>query len=120
MAVRLRDPERGMSLMIVLLVMMLLSAIMIGFMANIMADTRSGGVDRDETQAYATAHAGMEKLTSDLAALFNTDYSPNGTQISAVAAKVPSMSGFTYVDPDGSSGYKIQYTAKIAGVNTLV
>ena len=64
--------------------MMLLSALMIGFMTSIMADTRSSGVDRDETQAYAVAHAGMEKLTSDLAALFLTDYSPNGTQISAV------------------------------------
>ena len=66
--------------------MMLLSALMIGFMTSIMADTRSSGVDRDETQAYAVAHAGMEKLTSDLAALFPTDYSPNGTQISDKAA----------------------------------
>ena len=59
-----------MALMLVLMIMMLLSALMIGFMASIMADTRSSGVDRDETQAYAVAHAGMEKLTSDLASLF--------------------------------------------------
>ena len=114
------ESERGMSLMIVLLVMMLLSAIMVGFIANIMADTRSSGVDRDETQAYAVAHAGMEKLTSDLAALFGSDYSPSGSQISAVAAKVPTMPGFSYTDPDGSSGYRIQFTAKVGGVNTLV
>jgi hypothetical protein len=111
-----------MALMIVLMIMMLLSAIMIGFMANIMADTRSSGVDRDETQAYAVAHAGMEKLTSDLAALFGSDYSPSGAQISAVAAttKQPAMPGFTYTDPDGSTGYKVSYTAKIGGVNTPV
>src|SRR5215831_524663 len=120
MVARYRDSERGSSLMIVLLVMMLLSALMIGFMTTIMADTRSSGVDRDETQAYAVAHAGMEKLTSDLAALFNTDYSPNGTQISTVASKVPTMTGFSYVDPDGSSGYKIQFTAKVGTANTLV
>jgi len=108
--------------MIVLLVMMLLSALMIGFMANVMADTRSSGVDRDETQAYAAAHAGMEKLTSDLAALFSTDYSPNGTQISGVAAvtKRPDMPGFSYTDPDGTSGYKVQFTAVVGGVNTTV
>src|SRR4030095_907879 len=41
MMARYRASERGMSLLIVLLVMMLLSAIMIGFMTNIMADTRS-------------------------------------------------------------------------------
>jgi hypothetical protein len=120
MTLRDRNTERGVSLIITLLVMMLLSAIMIGFMTSIMADTRSGGVDRDETQAYAVAHAGMEKLTSDLAALFTSDYSPNGTQISAVAAKVPTMTGFSYTDPDGSSGYKIQYTAVVGGVNTIV
>jgi hypothetical protein len=116
----LREPERGVSLIIVLLVMMLLSAIMIGFFANVMADARSSGVDRDETQAYAVAHAGMEKLTSDLAALFGSDYSPSGAQISAVAARLPAMAGFTYTDPDGTSGYKIQFTAKVGGVNTLV
>ena len=101
-----------MALMLVLMIMMLLSALMIGFMASVMADARSGGVDRDETQAYAVAHAGMEKLTSDLAALFLTDYSPNGTQISAKAAYPPSATGFTYTDPDGSSGYKVQFTAR--------
>src|SRR5215471_9819762 len=119
MVARYRDSERGSSLMIVLLVMMLLSALMIGFMVNIMADTRSSGVDRDETKAYAAAHAGMEKLTSDLAALFLSDYSPSGQQISDQAAKLPTMAGFTYTDPDGSSGYKVQFTAKVGGVNTL-
>jgi prepilin-type N-terminal cleavage/methylation domain-containing protein len=106
------EQDRGIALMLVLMIMMLLSALMIGFMTSIMADTRSGGVDRDETQAYAVAHAGMEKLTSDLASLFLTDYSPNGTQISAKAAVAPSIAGFTYTDPDGTTGYKVQFTAR--------
>ena len=54
----------------------------------------------------------MEKLTSDLAALFLHDYSPNGTQISSTASFAPVIPGFTYTDPDGSSGYKVQFTAK--------
>ena len=106
------EQDRGMALMLVLMIMMLLSALMIGFMTSIMADSRSGGTDRDETQSYAVAHAGMEKLTSDLAALFLHDYSPNGTQISSTASFAPVIPGFTYTDPDGSSGYKVQFTAK--------
>jgi hypothetical protein len=116
---RLRGDERGMSLL-VMMIMMLLSALMIGFMMSIMADARNSGIDRDETQAYAAAHAGMEKLTSDLARLFLTDYSPNGTQITATASVPPAIAGFNYTDPDGSGGYKIQYTTQVGGVNTLV
>src|SRR4029453_10050844 len=97
-------------------VMMLLSAIMIGFMTNIMAHPRSSGVDRDETQAYAVAHAGMEKLTSDLAALFLNDYSPNAKQITDAIANKPSMPGFVYMDPDGTTGYKVTFTAQKVGV----
>ena len=43
---------------------------MAGFVTVIVADQRSSGLDRDQTQAYAAAHAGLEKLTSDLAGLF--------------------------------------------------
>jgi len=114
------NDERGMALMLVMMIMMLLSALIVGFMVSVMSDTRSSGVDRDETQAYAVAHAGMEKLTSDLARLFLTDYSPNGSQISTTASVPPSIAGFTYTDPDGSSGYKVQFTASVSGVNTLV
>jgi Tfp pilus assembly protein PilX len=112
--------ERGMALMLVLMIMMLLSALMIGFMASIMADQKLSGVDRDETQAYAVAHAGMEKLTSDLAALFTSDYSPSGAQISTIASHAPVIAGFTYTDPDGTNGYKVQFTTSVSGVNTPV
>src|SRR5262245_1476661 len=125
---RYRDSERGMALMIVLIVMMLLSALMIGFMTSIMADQRSSGIDRDETQTYAAAHAGMEKLTSELAAVFRGDYSPNGKQISDVATTPPSIPGFKYLDPadpwstTGSTGYRVQFTTLVGGgpATTLV
>jgi hypothetical protein len=110
-----RARERGMALMITLMVMLLMSALMVGFITAIMADQRSSGVDRDQTQVYSVAHAGMEKLTSDLAALFSRDYSPSGSQINALTAYPPSISGFQYIDPDGSSGYKVQFTADGSG-----
>ncbi len=56
---------------------MLVSVLMVGFVAAIIADQRASGLDRDQTQAYAAAHAGLEQLTSDLSALFTHDFSPS-------------------------------------------
>ena len=64
-----RNPESGMALMSTLMVMMLMSALLIGFYAVIAADQQASGVNRDQTQAYAAAHAGLEKLTADLGAM---------------------------------------------------
>jgi hypothetical protein len=107
--------ERGMALMLTLMIMMLLSALMVGFITAIMADQRSSGVDRDQTQVYSVAHAGLEKLTSDLSQLFDKDYSPSGAAINALTAYPPSVTGFNYIAPDGTSGYKVQFTADAQG-----
>jgi hypothetical protein len=92
-----------------LLVLALASALAIGFFAAVTADQRASGIDRDQTQAYAAAHAGLEKLTTDLGKLFKTDFSPSTSQINALVttANQPSISGFSYRAPDGSSGYTI-------------
>ena len=68
--------EEGVALLITLMVLMLVSALMVGFVAAVIADTRASGLDRDQTQAYAASHAGLEQITSDLATLFVTDFSP--------------------------------------------
>jgi hypothetical protein len=65
-----RNRESGMALISALLIMMLLSALLVGFITAIAADQQASGVTRDQTRAYASAHAGLEKLTSDLGALF--------------------------------------------------
>lgn len=107
-----RDNESGMALITTLMVLMLMSALMVGFFAAVTTDQRANGIDRDQTQAYAVAHAGLEKLTSDLAGLFITDFSPNTTQITGLTATTsqPSISGFQYTDPlvgTAGSGYSI-------------
>ena len=56
-----RTDESGMALVSTLLVMMALSALLVGFYAVIAADEQAGGINRDQTQAYAAAHAGLEK-----------------------------------------------------------
>lgn len=105
--------EEGMALVTVILVTMLCAALMVGFVSAIATDQRSSGLDRDQTQAYAVAHAGLEKLTSDLTGLFRTDFSPNAAQIATVAgpANRPSIQGFEYLAPEGGSGYTIGFNA---------
>ena len=76
------ERRSGITLIVTLLVLMLLAALMAGFFAAVNADMRSNALDKDQTRAYA-AHAGLEKLTSDLAGLFNADVSP-ARQITAL------------------------------------
>jgi hypothetical protein len=104
-----------MALMVTLMVMLLASVLMVGFVAAIIADQRSSGLDRDQTQAYAVAHAGLEQLTSDLSGLFTADFSPGGPQIQALAATPPTIPGFQFIAPGGGSGYAISYNVDAQG-----
>lgn len=106
---RVAHPERGMALMNTLLIMALMSALMLGFTAAVMSDQRAGSSDRDQTQAYAVAHAGLEKLTSDLSDQFRADFSPTAAQIAALEGAAPDLGGFQYLAPDGTPGYRITF-----------
>jgi len=107
----LRHDESGMALLTVLLVCMLASALMAGMFAAISSDQRSLGLDRDQSQAYSAAHAGLEKLTTQLAQLFVTDFSPSATQITTASAIAPTVPGFTFVAPGGGPGYAVSFNA---------
>jgi hypothetical protein len=98
--------EAGMALLATIMVLMLLSALMVGFVSAIVADQNASGLNRDQTQAYAAAHAGLEKLTSDMSALFARDVSPSTAQINQLVADVPAIPNFEFRDTDGTVGYK--------------
>ena|SRR5438132_80955 len=104
-----RDNQSGMALIVTLMVLLLSSALMVAFFAAISADQRANGIDRDQTQAYAAAHAGLEKLTTDLAKQFDSDFSPSTSQINSLTttASRPSIPNFNFIAPDGTSGYTI-------------
>jgi hypothetical protein len=108
---------RGVALVAALLLTMLMSAMVAGFLATVNADQASSGVERDQTQAYAAAHAGVEKLTADLGQLFTGNFSPTGAQVDALAtgARQPNLPGVLYNRPDGTSGYRINYLPDGAG-----
>lgn len=99
--------ESGVALITALLAVMLVGALAAGMFAAIQSDQRGSAIDRDQTQAYAAAHAGLEKFTSDLAQLFTTDVSPSITDINNLAGAPPAIPGFTFTSPGGGSGYTI-------------
>jgi hypothetical protein len=111
---RLDSDDSGMALLSALLLMGLMSALLIGFFATIQSDQQASGINRDQTQAYAAAHAGLEKLTADLGALFiGGNYSPTAAQINALTVQPPTLTGFSFLAPDGSSGYTITQQATV-------
>ena len=107
--------EDGIAMIVTLMVLVLASALMVGFTTAIIADQRASGLDRDQTQAYAAAHAGLEQLTADLSGLFATDFSPTAAQISNLTATPPDLQNFTFVEPGGGSGYRINFTPDAQG-----
>lgn len=114
--------ESGVALITALLAVMLVGALAAGMFAAIQSDQRGSAIDRDQTQAYAAAHAGLEKFTSDLATLFNNDVSPSVGQINTVAAAPPVIPGFTFTSPGGGTGYTITYpdTSPADGIPDVV
>jgi hypothetical protein len=110
--------EEGIALIITLMVLMLVSVLMVGFVASIIADTRASGLDRDQTQAYAASHAGLEQITSDLSNLFVTDFSPSSGQIAALRANPPVLPGYSFIAPGDTtagSGYMVAPRFTLAG-----
>src|SRR5262245_16397538 len=105
-AVARNHDERGMALLTVLLVTVLVPGLAVGMFAAVTMEQRSHAIDRDQTQVYAAAHAGLEKLTADLGALFLRDFSPDKNQLNALTAtsRVPAITGFEYTAPGGSAG----------------
>ncbi len=110
---RRQDAERGSALLSVILISLLVSALLAGFMSMVMADQRAGYSNRDQTTAYAAAHAGLEQLTADLGELFATNFRPTSAQVNAIMATPPDVGAtIAYQQPGGAagSGYRITFT----------
>ena len=90
-----------------LLVMMLMSALLVGFTTVVMSDQRYRFIDRDRGQAFYAASAGVEKLTADLGNLFFANVAPTAAQVTALANNPPAITGVQFLKPDNTSGYTI-------------
>ena len=101
--------EHGVALMSTLMVMLLLSSMLVGFTAMVASEARLGGLDVGAADSFYATHAGLEKLTSDLGALFATDFSPTGDQVRVLGDDPPSLDQVSFVEPDGSDGYRVDF-----------
>jgi hypothetical protein len=112
--------ESGVALLSAILILALMSALLVGFIATVNSDQLASGVNRDQTQAYAAAHAGVEKLTADLGQLFTTNFAPTNAQVNALStgAMEPPINGIQYLSPNNTSGYRIAFTDEL-GPNGL-
>jgi hypothetical protein len=90
--------QRGIALITVLLVMMLMSALLVGFATVVISDQRYRFIDHDRGQAFYGASAGVEKLTTDLGNLFFTNLAPTTAQLTAMtaAARLPAITGVAF------------------------
>ena len=101
-----------MALLSAILVLMLMSALLVGFITMVNADQAASGINRDQTQAYAAAHAGVEKLTADLGQLFQANFSPDRRADRGADGGRPasrSLNGIQYQRPNGTTGYRISF-----------
>jgi hypothetical protein len=101
--------ESGIALIATLLILVLLSALCLGYTLTVTSDQGLIGVDRDQNRAFYGSLAGLEQLTADLGTLFNSNYAPSVSQISALTIQAPSIPYISFVSPGGGSGYQIEY-----------
>jgi len=98
---------KGFTLIASLLMLLLLSGIAIGLMMMVNTEGKVGGTDLQNNVAYHAAEGGIEKMYSDLSAVFQSTQAPSASEICAVGntAYQPSMVGITWenysVTPQG-------------------
>src|SRR5271157_3542420 len=72
---------KGFTLIASLLLLLLLSGIAIGLMMMVNTEGKVGGTDLQNNAAFHSAEGGIEKMTSDLAAVFQSSQAPSASQI---------------------------------------
>jgi hypothetical protein len=114
--------ERGMAMITTLLVMMLMSALLVGFTAVVMSDQRYRFIDRDRNQAFYGAAAGIEKMTADLGNLFLGHVAPTASQVLALtwSTSKPVIDDVTFTSPMAAETVPTSSLTKCAPPNTVV
>ncbi|MGO9087479.1 MAG: PilX N-terminal domain-containing pilus assembly protein [Terriglobales bacterium] len=77
--------SQGFTLIASLLILVLLSGVAAGLLYLVTDEAKMGGNDLEANLAYYGAESGMEKLTSDLAALYQQTQSPTEANVQALA-----------------------------------
>ena len=110
-----RDSETGAALAGAMLVTLLMAAVMVSVASLASTDVQTRRLDGARTQAFYAAQAGLEKLTSDLGNLFDSNVAPTGVAINGLTTVPPTLTGVTFRQPDGTTGYKVTFPADASG-----
>jgi type II secretory pathway pseudopilin PulG len=86
---RAKYRSRGFTLVASLLVLVMLSAIAVSLLFMVQGSGQVGGNDLETNRAYYGAESGMELLTANLAALYQSSQSPTPLQLTNLANNPP-------------------------------
>ena len=96
--------ERGIAMISVLLVMLMMSALLVGFTVMATSDQKFRFIDKDRNQAFYAASAGLEKLTADLGNLFFVNFAPTTAQVTALTTTPPAIPDISFTTASSTSG----------------
>jgi Tfp pilus assembly protein PilX len=88
--------SRGFTLIASLLMLLLLSGIAIGLLMMANTESKVGATDMQNNIAYHAAEGGIEKMYSDLTAVFQNAQAPTTAEICGVSNTPPSMVGVNW------------------------
>jgi len=111
---------KGFSLIASLLLLLLLSGMAIGLMMMVNTEGKVGATDLQNNLAYHAAEGGIEKMYSDLSAVFKSAQAPTVADICSINSLTPTLTGITFplyqVQPGGtvncSSSTALQLTSE--------
>jgi Tfp pilus assembly protein PilX len=86
---RRKKNSQGFTLITSLLMLVLLSGFAVGLLMMVNTEQRSGGYDLNHNYTYHATEGAMEKMSSDLANLFQTAQAPSAAQICALSNNYP-------------------------------
>lgn len=96
--------EQGIALLTSLLVLILVSAIVVGMCWMVMSDQRLGGNNSDRERAFYGAEAAMEKMTTDVGNTFATQGALTTANVATIVGAPPTgITGIQYQNANGST-----------------
>jgi hypothetical protein len=113
--------EKGVALITALMVLLLVSAIVVGMCWMVMTDQRLGGNNQSRELAFYGAEAGMEKMTTDVANKFSTAGALTAVDVTAITAAPPNtLPGIQYLNAAGTSTYQITPLVPVSNNATIL
>jgi len=113
--------EQGMAMVTALLVLLLISAMIVGMSWLVLTDKKLGGNNSDRQTAFYGAEAGMEALTTQLQSAFANNYALSAGDITTIVNTTQTVTnnipGISYLAPDGTNGFVIKFTPDPAPSN---